>query len=321
MLYVSTRNVTDTYTAYHALHEERAPDGGHYVPFHIPVFSDDELSEMKTQSAGDVIARLLNLLFGLHLSGWDVEYAIGRQPFRLETTSQRFAVAELWRNPQGTYQYLTRNLYSLMTGGNSRVPSGWAEIAIKIAVLFCVYAAMDTVPEQGFDVAVTTGDFSDIVAIEYAAAMGLPVNMTLCACNENSAVWDFINRGEFNTNATIVKTDLPQLDISQPVYLECFILKRLGADEVQRYLDACRRKATYYIDETQLEMLNKGLFAAVVSSNRVETIASSMYRMNQYIIDPYTAVAYGGLQDYRARTGVSNMTLIPAKQKPNRVKE
>lgn len=320
MLYVSTRNVADTYTAYHALHEERAPDGGFYVPFHIPVLTDGELSEMKAQSAGDVIARVLNLFFGLHLSGWDVECAIGRQPFKLESAGQRLTVAEMWRNPEGTFRYLTRNLYRLMTG-NANEPGGWADIAIKIAVLFGVYSVMDTIPGQGFDIAVTTGDFSDIVAIEYAAAVGLPANMTLCACNENSAVWDLINRGEFNTNATVVKTHLTQLDVAQPMYLECFVLKRLGASEVQRYLDACQRKMTYYIDEMQLEMLSKGLFAAVVSANRVETIASSMYRMNQYTVDPYTAVAYGGLQDYRARTGVSNMTVIPAKEKPNRVKE
>ena len=44
MLYISTRNNTDTYTAHRALHEEYAPDGGFYVPFYLPTFSSDALN-------------------------------------------------------------------------------------------------------------------------------------------------------------------------------------------------------------------------------------------------------------------------------------
>ena len=34
MLYVSTRNTRETYTAYRVLHETYAPDGGHFAPFY-----------------------------------------------------------------------------------------------------------------------------------------------------------------------------------------------------------------------------------------------------------------------------------------------
>ncbi len=318
MLYISTRNTVDVYTAHRALHETRAPDGGFYVPFRLPVFTVEELSAIKAQSPGDSVAQILNLFFGMRLNGWNVECAVGRSVFKLEAIGHRLVIAEIWRNPEGSDSYLFKRLYALLCGDEmeGRLPSGWAYIAIEIALLFGIYSAMKNVPESGFNMAVTSGAFADATAIQFAAHMGLPINITICTCNENSAVWDFINRGELTTNPAVVKTDLLELDVSQPAYMEFFIFKKLGIVEVQRYLGACKLKATYYIDELQLETLNENLFSAVVSTNRVGVITTSMYNTNRYSMDPYTALVYGGLQDYRARTGENKYTLILAKQSP-----
>lgn len=323
MLYLSTRNATDCYTAYRALNEERTPDGGFFVPFRLPVFSCEELLEIKALSSCEAIAKVLNLLFGLRLSGWDVECAVGRHPLKPEFVNQRLLFAEGWRNPEGSFQYILTNLYRKMTRRTDAAcePSGWAYIAIEIALLFGLYAAVKAVPEQGLDAAVSTGDFADITAVLYAKEMGLPINVLICTGNENSAAWDLLTKGEFHTNAALATTDLPQLDVTQPRYMECFIFNRLGIEEVQRYLDACKRKSVYRVDEEQLKVLSENIFGAVVSTNRVDAIVSGMYRANGYAIDPYTAVAYGGLQNYRAHTGVNRDTLILAKQRPAPAKE
>ena len=47
MLYVSTRNRMDTYTAYRALHEKNAPDGGKFVPFQLVAFDAGEIEQLK----------------------------------------------------------------------------------------------------------------------------------------------------------------------------------------------------------------------------------------------------------------------------------
>ncbi len=302
MLYVSTRNSVDTYTAYRALHEERAPDGGFYVPFHLPVFTKEELSNLREQSFGDTVAQLLNLFFGARLTGWDVECAIGRLPIKSVYMNQRFIVAEAWRNPAGTFRYVLNSLYRLLSD-ETATPTGWYEIAVEIAFLFGLYGTLENVT-QDFDIAVATGDFSDISAALYAKSMGLPVRCIVCACNENNAVWDLINKGDFHTN------------LAQPKYMEHFLSKCFGVEAVLRYLEACEKKTTYYVDEVQLDFLNQNLFSAVVSTNRVGAIISSMYQTNQYQIDYDSALAYGGLQDYRSRTGISNHTLILAKQRP-----
>lgn len=323
MLYLSTRNTTDCYTAHRALSEARAPDGGIYVPFRLPVFVKDELQKIKAQSACEAIAGVLNLFFGLHLSGWDVECVVGRYPLKPVPVNQRLLFAEGWRNPDGSFQYLQTGLYRRMTGKPDVVfpPSGWAYIAIEIALLFGLYATVEDIPQQGMDVAVTAGDFADLAAVAFAKQMGLPVNMIICTSNENSASWDLFSRGDFSTNAALISTALPKLDTAQPEYLECFLFARLGIEEVRRYLDACDKKRIYRVEEHRLPLLNQDIFGAVVSSNRVDSIVTGMHRSNGYAIDPYTALAYGGLQDYRANTGVNRDTLILAKYHPAMEKE
>ena len=62
MLYVSTRNNSDAYTAYRALHECNAPDGGYYFPFRLPHLSADELYAIKKQGPGETVAYILTSL-------------------------------------------------------------------------------------------------------------------------------------------------------------------------------------------------------------------------------------------------------------------
>ncbi len=307
MLYVSTRNTVDTYTAYRALHEVSAPDGGSYVPFHLPVFSNSELLKMRENACGSAIAEILNLFFGLRLSGWDADCAIGRTPFKVEALGQRLIVAETWRNPDGNSMYLIDNLYKLACGDGytGAQPTGWALIAIQIALLFGIYSVMDIPFGEKFDVAVPAGDFSDAVAVFYAKAMGLPVGLTVCACNENSPVWDFICRGELSTNT------------NQPIYLETFIYKTLGADEVQRYLEACANKRAYFINEAVHLAILSNMSASVVSTRRIDSVISGMYQSNQYRMDHNAALSYSALQDHRARTGINKDTLILAKKRTN----
>lgn len=311
MLYLSTRNTTDCYTAYRALNEAQAPDGGFFVPFRLQSFTEKELAEFRTQTPCEVIAKVLNHFFGEGLTGWDVECVVGRNPVKPENINQRLLFAEFWRNPDGSLRYLINNLYRRMTGKEySCKPSGWAYVAIEIALLFGLYAA-EAVPAQGLDVAAETDDFADITAIEYAIQMGLPINAIVCATNENSAVWDLFTKGDFNTGAAA----------DQPKYLECFLFARLGKDAVLQYLDACEKKRIYRVNEEQLAVLSENVFCSVISSNRVDSIISGMYRANGYAIDPHTAVAYGGLQDYRANIGLNRDTLLLAKYRPALEKE
>lgn len=308
MLYVSTRKTTDTYTAHRALHESFAPDGGLFVPFHLPPFTQEEMASFKGQTPGEVIARILNHFFGLHLTGWDVECAIGRTPVKMQVMHHRLIVAEAWHNSHGNQDYLMKNLFAMATGKgfSTSAPEGWLYVAIEIALLFSIITAIDTIPEIGLDIAVSSGDYRDILAVIYAKDMGLPVNMIICACDEKGKSWDLFNRGELSTSGS---------SSSEEKYLEHLLLKRLGVNELQRYFDAVSKRSVYRVDTELITNLNGDVFAAVVSTGRVDSIISNIYRTNQYYMDAGAALIYGGLQDYRARTGEVRDTLIIAKQR------
>ena len=89
MLYATTRSKVATYTAQRALKEERAPDGGFYMPTSLPVYSHEELEALLKEPAGEIVARILNSFFKGKLGRMDVEFALGRKFFGLARISHR----------------------------------------------------------------------------------------------------------------------------------------------------------------------------------------------------------------------------------------
>lgn len=312
MLYVSTRNAVDVFTAYRALHEAGTPDGGYFVPFRMPKFSYEEMACMKKSTPGEAIAKLLNLFFRLNLTGWDVECVIGRNPFQTFAMNRRLFVAEVWHNPEGSWDYMLKNLYGLMIGKKFQrtLPVGWQKIAIIIALLFGLYASMDDFPASGLDISVSADDMAETMAALYAKDLGLPFDRVICTFTANSAMWDFVNKGILHTASEEI-----------PRYLECYIHRKFGREQVTCYQDAVSAKTGFLLEEEKMNLLRQELFAAVVSANRAESIRSSFASTNHYSITFDAAVSYGGLQDYRASSGISKDTLILVKKFTDSAKE
>lgn len=301
MLYISTRNNLDTYTAHRALHEKHTPDGGYFVPFYLPSFSPEALLYFKHKPAYDNIAEILNLFFSLRLNADDLEKTLGKPSFICEDLAQNLTVTELWHTPEGNCDYIFKKIYHLMTG-NLQLPVGWPRIAIEIALLFGLLGDI-TEREKFFDIAVPADDFASITAISYAKAMGFPAKLIICACEDNSFLWDLINKGECSTS-------------SAPAYTELFLYKEAGGQCVTEYFAAFKMKRTYFIEEEIQQLLAKRIYPAVVSKDRAGSIISGIFSANQYLLDSGTALAYGSLQDYRAIIGINNKTVIFAKKRP-----
>jgi threonine synthase len=321
MLYLTTRDKFDTHTAYRAMREDRAPNGGFYLPFRMPVFTGEELAQLKSKSFGQNVAEVLELFFGCGLSGWDVEFAIGRYPVKLTALGQRIWAGELWHNQENSYAHLERALCDRICPDllGKPVPS-WMKIAVRIAALFALYGEMlrgcAVEPEKTFDIALPAGDFSAAMAVWYTRQMGLPVENIICGCNENSAVWELLHIGELRTDAAAVKTATPEADIGVPDELERLVCAALGAVEAQRYVEICGRGGVYSPRPGMLDPLRKGMYGAVVSGERLLGLIPSVYRTGGYVLDPYSALAYGGLQDYRAKTGTHRTALLLCDRSP-----
>ena len=89
-----------------------------------------------------------------------------------------------------------------------------------------------------------------------------------------------------------------------------------GAEEALRFVEKCRHGATYYPEDTLLERLRRGIYVSVVSSPRMLDTIPNAYATHGYLLSPYSALAYAGMLDFRAKKGGSRMGLILADRSP-----
>ena len=309
MLYVTTRNEREQFPALRTLGQNRGPDGGFYVPFRMDPLSREEIESLKVKNFGGSVAFAMEKLFFPKLDGVELDFALGRAPVKVVTMSHRIAVAEMWHNIHWSFDWIVRELTQrLRTEQQLTEPvTEWAAVAARIAVLFGIFGQLlqsgDAVMEQGIDVAAVSGGFTMPMAAWYAREMGLPIGNVICA-GDQSGTWDLLHRGEVRLGQPL------------PEGMERLIHGRLGAAEVQRYLTVCDRSGIYTPTEEQVETLRQGMYAAVVSNRRVARTIANVYRTNRYLLGAETAVAYAGLQDYRATAGEGRLALIMAEHRP-----
>lgn len=320
MLYVTTRNNRDAYTAQRVLRENRGPDGGLYLPFRSPTFSQADIDSLAEKSFNKCVADMLNLLFNTKLSQWDVDFCVGRYPVRLVNLPQRIIMGECWHNPEWNYTRMVRSLVCQIRGEEGAVPSDWAEIGVRIAVLFGIFGELMrsgvASADKKVDISVVSGDFSAPMSAWYAREWGLPIGNIVCCCNENGNLWDLVHHGQLRTDVVSIKTDTPDADVTLPVGLERLIFASGGALEVSRYLEVCRRGGMYCPNDGVFSKLHQGLQVSVVSGGRMETTIPSVYRTSAYLLSPYSALCYAGLLDYRARTGESRYAIVLSERSP-----
>lgn len=313
MLYVTTRDNQETFTSYRTLCQNTALDGGQFVPFSLPEFDERELSQMSCMGFGDIVAEILNRFFAARLVGSDIDFSIGRNAAKLISMNHKIFVCELWHNPHGKFSYTLNKLYGKLTNDNPpwEKPTNWFVAAVRIAVLFGCYgdllANAMLAPQQQFDICVSSDNSSELLAAWYAKRMGLPIKKIICTTNDSSSLWEFIHRGTFAPSTT---------DINVEAGLETIISATLGLEEAKNFAHACEKLCAYSVCAEQLPLLNDGLFCSVSSQNRIESTINSVFRSNGYIIGNNAAFCYGGLQDYRAKTGDSRMTLLFAEYNP-----
>ena len=322
MLYAATRSKNDVETAYKTIHQDCCGDGGLFVPFRMPSYSHAEIAQLAGKTFGQNVADILNVFFSTGLTSWDVEFAIGRGPVKLDAISHRILIAEWWHNSQWRFEHLVQAMSDrLRTENQGAEATNWVQIAVRIAVLFGTYGMLlcggQTEVSTVLDVAVTSSDFAMPMAAWYAREMGLPIGNIVCGCNANGSVWNLLHKGEMATDSLTVKTCTPDVDIALPRNLERLICGALGHGETARYLDCCQNGAPYTPAIENSEKLHSGMFASVISDERVENCIYNVARTSGYVFGPYSALAYASLLDYRAKTGESRNALLITERSPS----
>ena len=101
-----------------------------------------------------------------------------------------------------------------------------------------------------------------------------------------------------------------------PVSLERLIHGCGGYAESCKYVDVLRKGGIYRPNDVILGRLKYGMDVSVVSSKRTLSAIVNVYRSQGYLMNPYTAMQYTGLQDYRSRTGETGTALVLAERSP-----
>lgn len=323
MLYATTRNSIDAFTAQRVLTQKRGPEGGLFVPFRLNRLSEDEIAALGTKSFNANLAAGLNLLFNSQLTSYDIDLAMGRQSVRLQQLGQKILMGECWHNTSWQFSRMVSDLTRLVCTEEVSEPvsDGWAELGIRIAVLFGIFGALIREGLAGkdkvVDISVLSGDFTAPMAAWYGRNLGLPIGNIVCCCNDNSRLWDFICHGQLKTDGVAKTTLVPEGDILVPDGLERLICAYGGPMEVQRYVDTVRRGGTYYVEDSFLHRMRQGIYVTVSSDKRIAATIPGAWATHRYVLTPAGALCYSGLQDYRTRTGTTRTSLILTEKSPS----
>ena len=313
MLYLSTRNSHDAFTAYRTLCSDCAPDSGAFIPLSMPIFDESEILSLQNKAFGNIIADILNRFFSAKLTGWDVEFAIGRSPSKLSVMSQKTVVAELWHSPEGRFNSFVDALHTRLNDSNVNIqaPTEWVRTTVRIAVIFALYGQMLSEGvlnvKETYDISVCLNDFTSLSAASYAKRMGLPIGSIICTSADSDFLWDIIHRGVF-----------PAVDMNTDTRLgiERLLASALGESAVNTMVEKHNSNRSYTLSEEEHPQFKGGMFCAVIGKSRASSIINSIYRSNSYIIDPVAALSYSGLQDYRSKTGENRITLLLSETSP-----
>ncbi|MDO4290907.1 MAG: threonine synthase [Eggerthellaceae bacterium] len=157
------------------------------------------------------------------------------------------------------------------------------------------------------DVCVPTGNFGNILAAWYAKQIGTPIDMLLCASNENRVLTDFINTGTYDiSDRPFVLTPSPSMDIlvSSNLERQLFELTGRNAHAIAGWMDDLNTQRRFRIDVDTFARVRETFVADSVDNATCLATIKSVLDEHNYLLDPHTAVAYTAAQNLRGENPV-----------------
>lgn len=142
------------------------------------------------------------------------------------------------------------------------------------------------------NVTVPTGNFGNILAGYYAKKMGVPINMLVCASNENKVLFDFFATGEYDKNREFKLTSSPSMDILISSNLERLIFEAVGqdADKCAKLMKALVTDGKYELTEAEKDALSSFIGGWTDEDGTAAEI-KKVYEGADYVMDTHTSVA------------------------------
>ena len=197
----------------------------------------------------------------------------------------------------------------------------WGRLAPQIVYYVSAYCDLLSNNEDlkdGFNIAVPTGNFGNILAAYYAKRMGVPVNKLICASNKNKVLTDFLNTGTYDRNRDFYTTISPSMDILISSNLERMLFYLCGNDDnyvasLQKQLSENGRFEIKSEVKEKLQELFYGGFCD--DAETLNTIKDTFSNYN-YLCDTHTAVAVNVYRKYLKETGDNRPVVIASTASP-----
>lgn len=155
---------------------------------------------------------------------------------------------------------------------------------------------------QPIDVCVPTGNFGNILAAWYAKQVGTPIDMLLCASNDNRVLTDFINTGTYDiSDREFVLTSSPSMDIlvSSNLERQLFELTGRNAEAIAGWMKDLNTKRCFRVDPETFAAVRETFRGDSVDNATCLKTIKRVFDEKGYLLDPHTAVAYRAAENLR----------------------
>ncbi len=165
----------------------------------------------------------------------------------------------------------------------------WARLLAQI--VYYVYATLklDDGGRRRVSFSVPTGNFGDILAGYLALQMGLPIDKLICATNENDILSVFFNSGVYQ-RGNVHHTISPSMDIQVASNFERFLYLRMDRDSsrLRAFMESFAASGEATLNDGR--PVDDNIIATSVNTEETLKTIADVYRRENYIVDPHTAV-------------------------------
>ena len=197
----------------------------------------------------------------------------------------------------------------------------WARVMAQITYFFYAYfRVVQARPGQmrlgdPVRVSVPTGNFGHIYAGVLARRMGLPMDKLILATNPNDILARFVTTGRYEMG-TVHQTHSPSMDIQVASNFERYLFDLSGRNpqQVRSWLKELSEKGGFSVSEAMRGQVSRDFEALSVSDAETLETISEVQRVEGYLLDPHSAIAYRAARKFAGGFPVISMaTAHPAK--------
>ena len=197
----------------------------------------------------------------------------------------------------------------------------WGRLAPQIVYYvstYCDLLSKGENLENGFNVAVPTGNFGNILAAYYAKIMGVPVNKLICASNANKVLTDFLKTGVYDRNRDFYTTISPSMDILISSNLERMLFELSGRDDAKtvEWQTSLKETGSYKVDGEVKEKLDNLFYGGYCDDAKTKATIKDVFDKYGYLCDTHTAVAVSVAEEYKKETGDTRPMVIASTASP-----